>query len=374
MRIFRILFWFVSAAIVCIVFSYGSTVSWNASMVTPSQTVVQTPDEKMLEEIEKLPLEKRVGQLMIFGFATTTPDEHIKGLIKDYGVGGVNLLKRNVVNAEQVKSLITTLQSLTEAEGFPPMFVGVDQEGEVDRFTFLDEHTSQKDITGPTNAYEVAKKRGKELTSLGVTMNFSPVLDYVPDQKAYLYKRTFATSTETAAALGVAMVQGYEAGGVIPVFKHFPGYGKITVDPHKKQATLPQDMSLEKSLSVFKSVLASTPDVPIMTAHIIYPEVDVRPATLSKKFLTEMLRDLWGYSGVIITDDLEMVSVGGEDFREVAVESLEAGADMLISTYTTSRHELIIKAIIAAVESGRLTERQINASVLRVWKLKGKIN
>lgn len=355
-------------------FWYGGTITWHADTLISPEVSATTTDQILLEKIRKLPLEKKIGQLMIFGFASTTPDEHIRQLITEYGVGGVNVLKRNVVDARQVTELTTALQHLTESAGLPPMFIGVDQEGAVNRFAFLDEYTSQQRITEASNAYTVAKKRGEELASLGVNMNFSPVLDYVPDIKAYLHKRTFATTTDAGAMLGIAMAEGYKAGGVIPVFKHFPGYGGITVDPHKKQAALTKNTLLDESLYVFKRVLETKPDIPVMTAHIIYPEIDALPATLSKKFLTDMLRDSWQYPGVIITDDLEMVSAGQEDFREIAIETLEAGADMLISTYTTSRHEPIIKAIVASVVSGRLSEERINQSVLRAWKLKEKIN
>ena len=95
-------------------------------------------DDALLEKIKKLPLEKRIGQLMIFGFAAKTPDDHVKRLIAEYGIGGVNLLKRNVENAEQIKHLAASLQELTSEAGLPPILIAVDQEGgDVLRFSFL---------------------------------------------------------------------------------------------------------------------------------------------------------------------------------------------------------------------------------------------
>jgi len=313
-------------------------------------------DEELLQKIKTLPLRKRIGQLMIFGFSSTTPDAHIRELIEGYGVGGVNLLKRNVANATQVKKMAGELQSLTEEAGLPPMFIAVDQEGgEVNRFKFLSEKTAQMEMGSMEEAFGVARRRGGELKNLGITMNFSPVLDYVPNTSAYLYNRTFATTSDASVELGVAMAKGYLDVGIIPVFKHFPGYGSIALDPHQNTALISDKEFLEKSLLVFERALSA------------------KPATLSNKFLTTILRERFGYKGVIITDDIEMVSARlakSMSIPEASVQALEAGVDIVISTYTTSLHEKIIKAIEEAVANGRLSENRINESVVRVWKLK----
>ncbi len=331
-------------------------------------------DEELLQKIKTLPLRKRIGQLMIFGFASTSPDTHIRTLIKEYGVGGVNLLKRNVANAAQVKEMTEELNRLTEAAGLPPMFIAVDQEGGgVNRFQFLSEKTAQMDIGNAEEAFAVAKRRGEELRNLGISMNFSPVLDYVPDASAYLYNRTFATTSDAAALLGAAMARGYLTAGIIPVFKHFPGYGSIVLDPHQNAAAIADEEFLEKILLVFERALAARDPMPVMTAHVIYQSFDAKPATLSKKFLTTILRERFGYEGVIITDDIEMVSArsaGSMSIPEAAVQALEAGADVIISTYTAALHEKIIEAIEEAVVRGRLSEERVNESVVRVWKLK----
>lgn len=330
-------------------------------------------DDALLEKIKKLPLEKRIGQLMIFGFAAKTPDDHVKRLIAEYGIGGVNLLKRNVENAEQIKHLAASLQELTSEAGLPPILIAVDQEGgDVVRFSFLSELTAEKDIKNEQEAFRIAQKRGTELKNLGVNMNFAPVLDYVPDKNAYLYDRTFATTTNGIIQLGVAMARGYQSAGIIPVFKHFPGYGAITIDPHKRGAS-ESTVSVAESLEPFLFALRELPSTPIMTAHIIYEDIDNVPATRSRRFLTDILRNEWEYDGVVITDDIEMVSVNGVNeisFEEAAVQSFEAGADMIISTYTTTLHEPIIKAIENAISSGRISEERLNQSVLRVWRLK----
>src|SRR3989338_3138660 len=203
MRAFWTLFWSLVVLLSLAFLSKDTPKSSSVPLKEWQAIQAQVVNQELLEKIQKLALEKRVGQLMIVGFATTVPDEHIQRLIREYGVGGVNLLKRNVTDAEQVRKLTGALQSLTATEGLPPLFIGVDQEGEVNRFRFLAEQTPQKELTGLAHARKVAERRGEELRALGVNMNFSPVLDYVSDTNAYLYDRTFATSTEASALLGI---------------------------------------------------------------------------------------------------------------------------------------------------------------------------
>ncbi len=351
----------------------GDFVLFRRNDTVVSVNIDKNEKEILLEEIRNLPLEKRIGQLMIFGFSTKIPDDHVKRLIVEYGIGGVNLLKRNVESAEQVRHLTASLQELAFEAGAPPLFIAVDQEGgTVIRFPFLSELTAEKDITSEQEAFRVAQKRGVELKNLGITMNFAPVLDYVPDKDAYLYDRTFATTTEIIADFGVAMARGYQAAGVIPVFKHFPGYGAIADDPHQENAS-EAVISSADSMEPFHLALGKLSGVPLMTAHIVYDDIDTVPATRSRRFLTGILRNEWEYDGVIITDDIEMASAIGKNqisVEEVAVQAFEAGADMIISTYTSLLHELIIEAVVEAVTSGRLSEERLNQSVLRVRRLK----
>lgn len=360
----------IAALFTLVVFSDDFLSTQNTYTNTDTMSV---SGERWLEDIKKLPLQKRIGQLMIFGFATTTPDAHILWLIKEYGVGGVNLLKRNVRDAEQIRNLAKALQAHMMEAGLPPMFIAVDQEGgTVVRFPFLSELTAEKDIKSELEAFRIAQKRGMELRNLGITMNFAPVLDYVPDAEAYLYDRTFATTTTVAANLGVAMANGYWSVGIIPVFKHFPGYGTITDDPHKKE-TADGTIFITESLEPFRLALEKLPRIPLMTAHVVYGGIDTLPATRSQKFLTSILRNEWGYDGVIITDDIEMQAARGKEklsVEDIAISSFKAGADMIISTYTTALHEKIIEAVEGAVISGRLSENRLNQSVLRVWRLK----
>ena len=322
---------------------------------------------RIKEKVSTMTLEEKIGQMLIIGLSGTELDARTKEMIEEYGVGGFNLLGRNIENRVQSKKLISDMQSIAKI----PLFIATDQEGgNVIRFDFFEELTRQVDIKSREQAKNVAEKRGEELLSVGVNMNFAPVLDYVTDKKSYLYDRTFGASPELIGDFGNAMIDGYISSGVIPVVKHFPGYGNISLDPHKKGVSISiSKEELEQNLFPFREIIKENPLVPIMTAHIIVPIIDEKPATLSAKFLSEILRGEMGFEGVIITDDMEMASVG-KDVAKESVEAVKAGADMIISTYTSKLHTDIFLALRWAVLSGEISQDRIDESVVRILRLK----
>lgn len=321
-------------------------------------------------QVSKMSLDEKIGQMLIVGFENKYADEHIIKMITQYHIGGVNLLGRNVKDGVQTKQLIADLQKITDV----PLFIATDQEGgRSSRFQFLSELTPQIKIKEIYQAEQVALNRAKELRELGVNMNFSPVVDYVSDSKSYLYSRTFGADPETTGNLGAAMVRGYVKGGIVPVVKHFPGYGNIFPDPHRNQATSNiTEKELELYLTPFQKIIEDEPTVPIMTAHILIPRMDNKIATFSTRFLSEILRKQMGFDGVIITDELEMVSAG-RSVEKLAVEAVEAGADIVISTYTPEKQINIFNKLKEAVLNGEILEKRIDESVIRILTLKNKI-
>lgn len=359
-----------------IVFAIGTTASFfiarwkyteediNLERFPNNKTV---PIDSMKSEISKMSLDEKIGQLLIIGFENRYLDEHISKMITEYHIGGINLLKRNVKDSSQVKQLVKDLQKISTI----PLFVAADQEGGyVNRFIFLKESSPQIQIADAQQAENVALQRALGLKDLGVNMNFSPVLDYVSDPSSYLYSRTFGKEPDDIAKLGEAMIRGYIKGGIIPVAKHFPGYGNIVLDPHiYKVVLILNEHELEQSLTPFKGVSADGSALAIMTAHISIPSVDVKPATLSSKFIKGVLRTQLSFKGVIITDDIEMASVG-IPIEEAAIEAIKAGADIIISTYTPQKQIQIINALKVAILTGEIPEERINESVARILKLK----
>ncbi|MDP3962849.1 MAG: glycoside hydrolase family 3 N-terminal domain-containing protein [bacterium] len=319
------------------------------------------------EKVSRMTLDEKIGQMMIIGFETPHIDSHIKDMIQNYHVGGVNLLKRNVRSKNQMLELTQGLRDTASSSTDIPFMIAVDQEGgNVNRFDFLKNKEAQINLPSGAQAYEESLKRGRELKEIGITVNFGPVADYVTNKKSYLFNRTFGVPAEDISSLASSMLRGYEDAGIQGTLKHFPGYGNILNDPHKASAGFDDVQLYEKSLQPFKDILSEERDRAVMTAHIVIPQIDSKPATLSSRFLKDILREEWKFEGVIITDDLEMVSVGKVSVPELAVEAVLAGNDMVISTYTSNLHPKIHDAIKKAVVEGIVSEKDIDKSVERI--------
>ena len=326
--------------------------------------------DPIISQVNGMSLDQKIGQMLIIGFENKYLDNHARKMIEQYHVGGINFLGRNVKDRNQIKQLTADLQKISAI----PLFIATDQEGgKVIRFNFLNELTPQIKIKETWQAEQIAFTRAKELRELGVNMNFSPVLDYVSDSKSYLYNRTFGTDPDNIGALGNAMIKGYIKGGVVPVAKHFPGYGNLSLDPHTNQATLTIGRKeLEVNLLPFQRVIANNPTIAIMTAHIVISDVDTKPATLSSKFLSEILRKQMDFRGVIITDDMEMVAAGGS-IGQSSVDAIKAGVDVIISTYTPEKQIKIFDRLKKAVLDGEITEERIGTSVVKILILKSTL-
>lgn len=342
-----------------------------------STPTVETPRDVAQEILQTMSIEEKVGQLLIFGFHSTTTNTHITKLIQDHHVGGVNLLRYNIVNREQTKQLASDLQQLYKPDNHNlPFIVAVDQEGgTVVRFPFLKEKTAEPQVRTIEQAQQIASTRAQELKELGVNMNFAPVVDYITNTKSYLYNRTFATTTDGTISLAKVMAETYLENGVMPVYKHFPGYGNSTINPHTAITRFDGTREMfNQNIEVFRSVLTNESRIPVMTAHIEVPWIATgTPATKSKYFMTDMLRDDFTYQGVVITDDLDMVSAG-KDAGKSAVDSILAGADMLISTPNDTNHIVIINALIQAIQNGTISQTRLDESVYRVLQLRTRMS
>lgn len=347
----------------------------NKNSTTATTTLeIEKPKDPIQEQLDAMTVEEKIGSLLILGFRGTTTNEHIKKLIETYHVGGVNLLKWNIESAEQMKKLSGDLQNLYSKKHSLPFIIAADQEGgTVVRFKFLNEKTAQPNIKTIGQAIEITKARAKELKALGVNMNFAPVADFITNTKSYLYNRTFATTSDGTIELAKTVAEVYLAQGIMPVYKHFPGYGNSTIDPHKSITIFDGTKEMfDENIRVFKNLLQKEKNIPVMTAHIQVPWISSKPATKEKYFMTKVLRDDFDFQGVVITDDLDMASIG-KDQGINAVESINAGADMLISTPNDANHIVVLEVLKKAVEDGAISRERLDQAAYRVLVLRNKL-
>jgi len=311
-------------------------------------------------KIVEMPLQEKIGYLVMgVPYGKELSEKDIERLNEDTA-SSYFLLSKNLDSSKQLDNLIATASGLRS-----DFLIAVDQEGgKVSRIPWIDS-TSQAEIANETEAYKIAKTRGEELKSLGISVNFSPVLDQTWQSNSFIgrQKRFFKGNV---GKLGAAMIRGYLDAEIIPVAKHFPGgLGRTSQDPHLDLPSISITREeLDRDLEPFKKAIEA--NVPaIMATHLIYPEFDQVPVSQSKKFLTDILRSELGFEGVIVVDDLSMGAVKNHyQVGEYAVESILAGGDLLLVTSGKDYQE-IMQSLTEAVKSGELPERRIDQSLKR---------
>jgi beta-N-acetylhexosaminidase len=349
-------------------FAYTFKKTTNQQKDTPTEQL-QTNIESI--DISQMTLEEKVGQLFIFGFWGTEPDYYITKMIQERYIGGVILLGYNIGNPQELKSLTTDLQELSKT----PLFISIDQEGGVVsriKPPMVKEIIPQTDITSYEQGYTIAKNRGEELKGYGINMNFAPVVDVINSKDSFLYNRVFRNNT---LELSEAMIKGYEDSGVIPVVKHFPGHSNDSEDPHDTLSKVNSSREdIESNLSIFKSLFQETNTSAVMIGHILFPKISEDPASLSKVFVTDILRNELGFKGISITDDIQMKALTKNyDIKKSTLMAILAGNDVLLFTGIPEEQAEAYDTVLNAVKNGDISESLIDEKVRRIMEVKETI-
>ena len=292
-----------------------------------------------------------LGQHFITGYSSFAEAATLaeKGLI-----AGIYITKHNVAGRtlEAIKSEIAELQAKRRAAGLPPLIVAADQEGGIvshlsPPLTAEPALASFSDLPPDLrkeSAEKMGRAQGEELASLGVNLDFAPVVDLKPaaahklDFNTLIDKRAISDDPEKVAEVALAYVRGLDAFGVRATMKHFPGLGRVGTDTHHFAAKLDVPLAeLEQTDWLpFREVLAAS-NALMMVGHVMLTAADPdRPASHSKRVIDGIIRQKWNYQGVIITDDLVMGAVYTHLCTAV-VEALNAGADLLLVAYDGSQ-------------------------------------
>ena len=227
----------------------------------------------------------------------------------------------------------------------------------------------------PELAYQMGWVTAREARRVGIHVNFAPVVDVNnnPDNPI-INVRSFGENVELVSLLAGAYIRGSQAGGLIATAKHFPGHGDTSLDTHIELPVLNFDLPRLESIELPPFVASIQAGVKaIMSVHIALPAItgDQKPATLSPRILTDLLRVKLGFKGLVVTDAMVMDGITKHyDPNTSAVEAVKAGADILLFTPDP---EAAIVAITAAVEKGEITEHRIEASVRRILEAKREL-
>jgi beta-N-acetylhexosaminidase len=351
---------------------------------------------RVISLMQHMTLQQKVGQLFVIEVAgrdannvsdtAKATNQRLFGVdtpaqaIAKYQPGGVIYYTTrnnddNIGDPAQVATLSNGLQAAALAQPDRiPLQISVDQEGGalVARFgppaTQMPGNMALGAGRSSQDAHDSAEVIGEELEAVGVTQDYAPVSDVnINPNNPVIGIRSIGGDADLVSDLVSAQVEGYHAGGVSAVAKHFPGHGDTGVDSH---FGLPQvTHSLEQfhaiDLPPFKAAIAAGVDT-IMTAHVVFPAVDSSgaPATMSHEILTGVLREELGFKGLIVTDALDMAGATATYPPDVApVQAIRAGADQLL---VPPQMDTAYRAVLDAVKDGTISRKRLDQSVYRV--------
>jgi beta-N-acetylhexosaminidase len=327
-------------------------------------------------------------------------------MLRETNVSGVVLFAENLESTQQIIELTNAIQksAMASASG-KPMLISIDQEG--GRVARLPEGTpfaGNMAIGATYNEHNIKQASvvssviAEELLALGFNNNYAPVIDVNTNpENPVINTRSFGENPLNVAKLGVAVVNGLQDKGIMATLKHFPGHGDTNVDSHLGLPRVDHSIETIKRIDLlpFQYAIDNSEPAMIMTAHIQYPALDsstftnkigetiIKPATMSRKILTNLLRDEMGFNGIIATDALDMAGIA--HFYEpvtATVETFLAGSDLALMPYTIrvpsdiDKFKQFIKDVASAlkekINNNEFSLEEIDASVDRINFYKDK--
>ncbi len=338
--------------------------------------------------LEDMTLEEKVAQLFIIqpeaildvGTAVAAGDA-TREAINQNPVGGFIYFGDNLQSKEQTQEMLKNVQTYSmERTGFPA-FLSVDEEGgtvarvagtgnfDIPKIGDMADIGAAGDVDA---AKQVGEDIGSYLAELGFNLDFAPVADVLSNpENTVVRDRSFGSDPELVSDMAIAVSDGLEEKGILSTYKHFPGHGATSADTHKGYAYT--DKTLEEleacELIPFQRCIADGAKI-IMAAHISAPNVtgDDTPTSLSKTMVTDILREKMGYTGLVVTDAMNMGAITEEyTSAEAAVKALQAGVDVVLMP---ENYQQAYQGVLDAVADGTLTEERIDESVTRILTVK----
>lgn len=291
--------------------------------------------------------------------------------ISEDGIGGVITFGGNI------HGTFYNIQQFQEWSNIP-LFVAADYERGTGQWlrngTLFPTNMGIAATGNPENAFLQGKITAQEAKALGVHITFSPVMDINNNPNNPIINfRSYSDDAETVSRFGAAFIKGVQVNGIIACAKHYPGHGNTDIDSHSSLPVIPSSREelMDNEFKPFKAAVEAGVQM-IMTGHISLPAIDTTLLPASHSFIITggILRDEWGYDGLIVTDGLEMGALTKHAWAgESAIRAVESGADILLLPINVKH---TINTLITAVESGRISEDRINESVQRIWNAKKK--
>ena len=329
------------------------------------------------DELASSELREKLAGLMVVTIAGMDSNRQLE-FLQRVPAAGFLMLKGNLQGGPEA---ISVFMAELQADQEFPLLITVDQEGPPIARIAGDDFPGARELgAGPVEATTNAFLARQELVaSTGSNVNFGVVADVSQGSGAYIHNRAFSTDPDVVSEHVRAAVEA-RVPGVAQTIKHFPGHGMVFADTHKvvPSVDMPYDQWRSTHGEPFVAGIAAGADL-VMMAHIRVTTVSQDPASLSDDWIGILRNDL-GFDGVIITDDLRMLKRSGEEAYQdpatVMVQALVAGNDLLMwavdpaSDPDYGTYDLILDALVQAVERGLVSEEQVDASLERVLRLR----
>jgi len=337
--------------------------------------------------IAKMTTAEKVGQMFMLAFASDQLDE-ARTLMGEHLVGGAYIADENVPTAAAALALCNRLQSFAAGTRLGiPLLLGADQEGTWSVMTAesaMGPGNMALGATGdPDSAYRMYRVIARETSAVGLNVVLGPAADCNSNpHNSIIEMRSFGEKPELVAAMTAAAVRGLQDNGSIATLKHFPGHGDTRLDSHRGLPTVDRsrDELRRIDLHPFAAGIKAGARI-VMTSHIIFSALDPdRPATLSPIILGDLLRGELGFDGLVVSDSMNMHSMKRNyDPADAAIDGFKAGVDLMMlaeehydhdaSQYLANQRALI-RAVIQAVDDGRISRERVDDAVARVLRLK----
>jgi beta-N-acetylhexosaminidase len=350
-----------------------------------------TPRSTATPTLNEAALRRKIASLLVVGFRgqQLDPNDWIMKAVRN-GLGGVVLFDRelddsprNITSPGQVTALVKSLRQASPGR----LIVSIDQEGGPtsrlnpgDGFPATASEADVGAANSPANTRSWAQGMVHSLTSIGVNLNYAPVVDLNvnPDNPAIAkLGRSFSANPDVVVNNATEEIQVHRAAGVKTVLKHFPGLGSATANTDFDVVDVSGTWTT-RELEPFQRLIAKGLADSVMAAHLLNTQLDPdRPASLSHAVVTELLRGKLGFKGPVVSDDMQAAAIARRYRPEEATAmALEAGVDLLVvanqQTYDTNIVESILDTVVNLVRQGKLTEARINEAVARVDSLRPK--
>jgi beta-N-acetylhexosaminidase len=353
-------------------------------VILPIELRSWSPQEAALPR--DLAVDHLLGQHFVLGY------DHlgaVRALVAKGLVGGIFVNRRNAdtKSTEDLRREIQSLQALSRSAGFREVIVATDQEGGFASLSpplaklpplasLVLESRTNDELEAKAEAYGM--EQGGELARLGITVNFSPVVDLPLDDRneprgpySLISRRAISSDPRRTVSAAQGYAHGLERAGVIPTLKHFPGLGRVKPDTHRSLAVLHAPISTLSAWDwePFREVAQRT-NALIMLSHVILAEIDEEnPVSFSRAVVQNVIRNDWRYDRVLITDDLTMAAAYNQGLCKATVKALNAGVDLLLISSKPAKYYEALRCALHAYREGRLNLDELEHSRLRLERL-----